>query len=150
MNTMLHRNPHRPAARRRGFSLAELMVVIVILGLLATLVVPNVVAKLKGAQRGKARTDIMAIANALEEYAILNGSRYPDSLEMLVTPDENGNTYLQQRQVPKDPWGNEYEYEPPYAGEPRPRVYTLGRDNAVGGEGEDADLDNFMIRDGEG
>lgn len=147
---MLETRIQGPRASRRGFSLAELMVVIVILGLLATLVVPSVVDKLKGAQRGKARTDIMAIANALEEYAILNAGRYPDSLEVLITPDANGHTYLKQRQLPRDPWGHEYLYEPPYGGEQRPRVYTLGRDNAVGGEGEDADLDNFMILDGQG
>lgn len=147
---MLHTRFQRTRAHRRGFSLAELMVVIVILGLLATLVVPSVVDKLKGAQRGKARTDITVIANALDEYAIQNAGRYPDSLEILVTPDANGQTYLKQRQVPRDPWGNEYMYEPPFPGEPRPRVYTLGRDNAVGGEGEDSDLDNFMILDGQG
>lgn len=148
---MLYTRTHRrPSMRRRGFSLAELMVVIVILGLLATLVVPSVVDKLKGAQRGKARTDITVLANALDDYAVHNSGRYPESLEILVTPDANGHTYLKQRQVPRDPWGNEYQYEPPYAGEPRPRVYTLGRDNAVGGEGEDADLDNFMILDGRG
>ena len=144
--TRLHRTP---APGRGGFSLAELMVVIVILGLLATLVVPNVMSRLSSAFKGKAKSDIMAIHSALNEYAIQNGQRYPDSLDELVTPDENGNTYLERRTVPLDPWKNEYQYEPPGPSEPRPRVYTLGKDGSPGGEGENADLDNWMILDGE-
>jgi general secretion pathway protein G len=139
-----------PAAgrRRAGFSLAELMVVIVILGLLATLVVPNVVRRLSAAMGGKAKSDIMAIHNALSEYAINNAGRYPDGLEPLVTPDENGHTYLDMRSVPRDPWNNEYMYEPPTTGEGRPRVYSYGKDGQPGGEGDDADIDNWSIVDG--
>jgi len=134
--------------RRRGFSLAELMVVIVIIGLLATLVVPNVMQKLAMAFKGKARVDIMAIHNALGEYATVNGGRYPDSLQALVEPDENGYTFLDRRTIPLDPWKNEYLYEAPGGGEVRPRVYTLGKDGSIGGEGDNADIDNWTIIDG--
>jgi general secretion pathway protein G len=135
--------------RRAGFTLAEMMVVIVILGLLATLVVPNVLQRLATAFKGKVRSDIVSIESALEEYAINNSGKYPDSLEALVTPDVNGHTYLKQTALPRDPWKNEYQYEPPSPGQPLPRVFSLGKDMQPGGEGEDADIDNLMIRNGE-
>lgn len=138
---------HRAA--RAGFSLAELMVVIVIIGLLATLVVPNVIARLFTSQVGKAKADITIIVQALETYAVDNGGTFPDSLEALVTPDENGNTYLSAERVPRDPWKNEYLYEPPVSGQPKPRVYTLGADGVPGGEAKDKDFDNFMIQNGD-
>lgn len=144
MNT--HLQERLPRTGKGGFSLAELMVVIVIIGLLATLVVPNVVARLKVAFGGKAKADITALASALDDYAINNGGRYPDSLEELVTPDENGHTYLKQKAVPLDPWGNEYLYEAPVPGQPDPRVYTLGADGSPGGDGDGKDLDNWTIQ----
>lgn len=125
------------------------MVVIVIIGLLATLVVPNVVKRLSTAMGGKAKADIVAIDQALTEYCINNGGQWPDSLEILVEPDENGQAYLKGRKVPKDPWKNEYGYEPPSASEPRVRIFTLGKDGMVGGEGDNADIDNWQIEDGE-
>lgn len=143
------KNLHTNARRRAGFTLAEMMVVIVILGLLATLVVTNVMKNLGTAMTGKVQSDIVAIENALENYAINNAMKYPDSLEPLVTPDVNGHTYLKGTQLPKDPWKNEYQYEPPGPGQPLPRVYTLGKDMQPGGEGDDRDIDNIMIRNGE-
>lgn len=136
--------------RRAGFTLAEMMVVIVIIGLLATLVVPNVLQRLGKANEGKVKSDITAISSALEEYAMNNAMRFPDSMEVLVTPDVNGYTYLKQKTLPKDHWQREYMYEPPQPGQPEPRVYSLGKDGAQGGEGEDRDIDNFTIRDGDG
>ncbi len=147
MNTRLKTRRNRSG--KDGFSLAELMVVIVIIGLLATLVVPKVVDALKRAFGGKTKSDIMAIASALDDYAINNGGSYPDSLEELVTPDENGYTYLKQKSIPLDPWGNEYLYEAPAPGQPDPRVFTLGKDNSIGGEGENKDIDNWTLLGGE-
>lgn len=143
--------PILPTARaaRAGFSLAELMVVIVIIGLLATLVVPNVISRLFTSQVGKAKADITAIVQAIDNYVVDNGGVFPDGLEALVTPDENGNTYLKGERVPRDPWKHEYLYEPPTAGQPTPRVYTLGADGVPGGEGKDKDFDNLMITNGE-
>ncbi len=137
------------ARRRGGFTLAEMMVVIVILGLLATLVVTNVMKNLGQAMGGKVRSDIVAIESALENYAINNSGRYPDSLEPLITPDVNGQAYLKLNAVPKDPWKNEYQYEAPGPGQPNPRIYTLGKDMQPGGEGDNADIDNEMIRNGD-
>ena len=138
----------QPRLPRAGFTLAELMVVIVIIGLLATLVVPNVVAKLGKANTTKARADIVQIAKAVEDYVINNNGRFPDSLQALVQEDERGESYLQQTQVPKDPWGNEYGYEPPPSGSRKYRVFSFGKDGTPGGDGDDADIDNVMIRDG--
>lgn len=143
------KNPQSHARRRAGFTLAEMMVVIVILGLLATLVVRNVMKNLSTAMGGRVASDITIIVEALDEYAINNSMKYPDSLEPLVTPDVNGHTYLKGTVLPKDPWKNEYQYEPPGPGQPLPRVFTLGRDMQPGGEGDDRDIDNIMIRNGE-
>ena len=136
------------ARRRAGFSLAELMVVIVIIGLLATVVVPKVMDRLKDASWGTAKADIASIESALTQYAINNGN-YPDSLQVLVEPDVNGRRYLDARAVPQDPWGNEYGYEPPNSSEPDPRIICFGADGVPGGDGDEGDRDNFMIKSNE-
>lgn len=133
---------------RAGFTLAELMVVIVIIGLLATLVVPNVVSKLGKANKTKAKADIVQIAKAVEDYVINNNGRFPDSIEALVQEDEQGESYLKQTQVPKDPWGNPYLYEAPPSGSRKYRVLSYGADGVPGGEKDDADIDNITIQDG--
>lgn len=119
---------------------------LVIIGLLATLVVPNVLSKFAFATREKAKVDIAAIESAIKEYSIRNGGKYPDSLEALVTLDVNGHAYLAQRRLPRDPWGHEYIYEPPGPGQPQPIVRSYGKDGQPGGEGDDADFDNVSIR----
>jgi general secretion pathway protein G len=139
------RTTHRNG--RAGFSLVEMMVVIVILGLLATLVVPNVMGRFNAATVEKARADIVTIVNALKEYGIRNGGRVPETLEPLVMPDVNGETYLDDRALPVDPWGNEFVYEPPTAGESRPHVVSHGRDGQPGGEGVDGDIDSWTLRE---
>jgi general secretion pathway protein G len=143
MNTV----QNRLARARRGFTLAEMMVVIVIIGLLATLVVPNVLQKFFTAAQEKAKADITAIVSALNEYAIRNNGKYPESLEALVTPDPNGYRYLQAQKVPKDPWKQEYLYEPPTpgSGQPDPRVYSYGKDGQPGG---DDDIDSRIMSEG--
>ncbi|MFT5288504.1 MAG: general secretion pathway protein G [Planctomycetota bacterium] len=132
---------------KEGFSLAELMVVIVIIGLLATVVLPNVWKSLFKAKRGVAATSISALRFAAESYARDKGS-WPDSLEQLVERDSDGLAYLQQSQVPKDPWGNEFLYEKPRAGESLPSIFTYGADGAPGGEGQDGDITLQDVIDG--
>ena len=118
------------------------MVVIVIIGLLATIVVPNVLGKWREAAIAKARADITTLANALTEYAVKHAGQYPDSLTVLVTPDAEGHTELSSRELPRDPWGSEYVYEAPVpaAGEPRPHVVSWGPDKQPGTAD---DLDNW-------
>ena len=139
----------QPQRARTGFTLAELMVVIVIIGLLATMVVPNVLSKLSRAYETKAKADIASIAKAVEDFVINNNGRYPDSIEQLVQEDEHGESYLRQSTVPKDPWGQLYMYEPPSSGTRKFRVVSYGKDGVPGGEGEDRDLDNIQIQNGE-
>ena len=134
--------------RRRGFSLAELMVVIVILGLLATFVAPKLMDRLGQAHETKSKVDITQIAEAVNTYQINNAGRLPDSLEMLIQEDENGQSYLDVDAVPLDPWGNEYVFEPDFDGSGNFRVISYGADGAPGGEGKDADMDNRSIKSG--
>jgi general secretion pathway protein G len=121
---------------------AVLVFGLVVLGLLATLVVPNVLRKFDAATREKAMADVVLLDRALEEYARSNAGRYPTSLEELVTPDINGHTYLEGTKLPLDPWGNPYLYDPPSSKGDRPTVYTLGKDGLPGGAFSDTDTFN--------
>jgi general secretion pathway protein G len=127
----------------QGFSLAEMMVVIVIIGLLVTMVVPNVLSKFGKAQLTKAKGDINQINQAIQEYAMDNGRRYPDSLDQLIEENENGDAYL--KAIPQDPWKNDYQYDPPSGGGDDYRIYSLGKDGDQGGEGDNADIDQISI-----
>lgn len=111
-------------------------IAIVLIGLLATLIVPNVLERYASTSRDKARSGISSLVNALNEYAIRNRGEYPESLEALVTPDANGYTYLNAKQVPLDPWKHPYQYEAPVpdSGEHEPRVWSNGRDGLCGGQ----------------
>ena len=140
------KNSSKPLRRAQaGFSLAEMMVVIVIIGLLATLVVPNVMRNLGKAYLTKAKADLSSIDQAIQEYAMDHSMRYPESLEELIEPDENGRAYLKSSELPKDPWNLEYLYDAPTDGD-NYRIYSLGKDGQPGGEGENADIDQISIR----
>ena len=129
--------------RNQGFSLAEMMVVIVIIGLLVTMVVPNVMAKLGKAYLTKAKGDINQISQALDEFATDNGLNYTDSLDQLTEPNESGDAYI--KVIPQDPWKRDYMYDPPSNGDDY-RIYSYGKDGQPGGEGDDADIDQISIR----
>jgi len=134
----------------RGFTLIEVMVVIVIIGVLAALIVPKVMSRPDEARATAARTDIASIKQALNLYK-LDNHRYPNTEQGLqalvkkptVSPiPENwkGNGYLER--VPKDPWGHPYRYlQPGLHGEID--VMSLGADGEVGGEGSDADIGSW-------
>jgi general secretion pathway protein G len=129
----------------RGFSLIELLVVLAILGLLAGLVGPQVMKFLGGSKTKTARLQIEDFGAALDLYRLEVG-RYPSGSEGLAAlvdqPSGASNwngPYLKKRQIPKDPWGNEYQYRSP--GEHGDYdLYTLGSDNAEGGDGEARDV----------
>jgi general secretion pathway protein G len=142
--------------RQSGFTLLELMVVIVILGLLATLVSVNVMGRVEKAKKTTARTQIAMLHNAVNQYKLDTG-KYPDSsvgLDALVVQPpgvENWNKdgYLEGvRQIPKDPWGNEYFYV--YPGERgKFDIYSLGPSGKEGGEGDDAPIYDSDVAGGE-
>jgi general secretion pathway protein G len=94
------------SANQRGFTLVEIMVVIVILGLLATLVVPNIMGASDQAKETKAKTDCAIIAGSVRSYYVKN-SRLPETLEELATKDERGRSELEE--LPVDPWNTPYE-----------------------------------------
>jgi general secretion pathway protein G len=128
-----------------GFTLIELLVVLVILGLLAGLVGPQVMKYLGSAKTDSARLQIEDLAASLDLYRLEVG-RYPstqEGLEALVEAPPGARNwngpYLKKKQVPKDPWGNEFHYRSP--GEHGPfDLYSLGADDSEGGEGESQDI----------
>lgn len=138
----------RPAAG--GFTLIEIMVVVVILGILAALIAPNVISRIDAAQSTKVKQDIRAIESALKLYR-LDRFRYPtteEGLAALVTPPGDPSVpwpaggYLDR--VPRDPWDRPYLYlQPGNNGEFD--IYTLGRDGVQGGQGVDADIGNWDL-----
>ncbi|HKA39559.1 MAG TPA: type II secretion system major pseudopilin GspG [Burkholderiales bacterium] len=140
----------RSAISPRGFTLVEIMVVVVILGILAVLIVPRVVGRTDDARIAAARHDIAAIMQALKLYRLDNG-RFPTTeqgLSALVTKPQgqplppNWKQYLDR--VPKDPWGNVYQYlNPGVRGEID--VFTLGADSQPGGSGADADIGSWDL-----
>ena len=136
--------------RQRGFTLIEIMVVIVILGVLAALVVPKIMSRPDEARVVAAKHDISAIGQALKLYKLDNGS-YPSTEQGLkaliakpsVAPVPNNwktGGYLDK--LPQDPWGRDYQYlSPGVKGEVD--VFSFGADGAVGGEGTDADIGSW-------
>jgi general secretion pathway protein G len=131
-----------------GFSLLEIMISITILGLLATIVVINVLPAQDQAMVQKARTDIATLEQALDAYR-LDQRSYPSveqGLEALVTAPSDGGSFREGgyiRRLPDDPWGNPYQYV--YPGEHGMiDIFSLGRDGREGGEGLDADLGNWQ------
>ena len=135
----------------RGFTLIEIMVVVVIIGLLAAVIVPNVVSKVDEARVTRAKADIAAIESALTLFR-LDNSKYPTTeqgLAALTTQPTDPSIrnwkpggYLAKR-VPKDPWGNEYQYVYPGTHGSEYDLFSLGADNQPGGEGTSADIGNW-------
>ena len=147
----MHASFTRPAPAR-GFTLIEILVVIVILGVLAALIVPNVISRPDEARVTVARSDIAAIMSALKLYR-LDNQRYPtgeQGLAALVAKPEQppvpGNWkpggYLER--LPKDPWGRTYVYlNPGVRGEVE--VMSFGADGQAGGTGPDADVGSWEL-----
>ena len=134
---------------QRAFTLIELMVVLVIIGVLAALIVPNVIERADDARVTAARTDVNNIMQALKLYR-LDNQRYPTSeqgLQALLTRPTTGpaapNWKPYVEKLPKDPWGNPYQFlNPGVKGEID--VFSLGADGQPGGEGKNADIGSWQ------
>ncbi|WP_028583033.1 type II secretion system major pseudopilin GspG [Desulfogranum mediterraneum] len=144
----------RVRAGEAGFTLIELMVVMVILGILAGLIVPRIMDRPEEARRTKAAIQIQSIEQALKLYKLDNG-QYPSTeqgLQALVEAPSVGRLakrwrsggYLEKGKVPQDPWGNEFIYlSPGLHGDFD--LLSYGPDNEPGGEESDADINNWEL-----
>ncbi|WP_212644765.1 type II secretion system major pseudopilin GspG [Delftia sp. PE138] len=146
--------PRRPLPALRtavqcGFTLIELMVVLVIIGVLAALIVPNVLDRADDARVTAARTDITNISQALKLYR-LDNQRYPTAEQglqaLIIRPTSgplpnNWKPYLEK--LPNDPWGRPYQYLNPGIKGPID-IMSFGADGQAGGEGKDADIGSWQ------
>lgn len=142
-------HPRKPRAHQSGFTLLEVMVVVVIIGVLMAIIVPNVLGRADDARVTAARTDVNNLMQALKLYK-LDNQRFPNAeqgLQALVAKPTaapapiNWKPYLDK--LPNDPWGRPYVYvNPGVKGEVD--VMSLGADGQPGGEGKDADIGSWQ------
>ncbi|MFL4617284.1 type II secretion system major pseudopilin GspG [Stenotrophomonas maltophilia] len=136
-------------ARQQGFSLIEIMVVVVIIGILAALIVPRLMDRPDQARVVAARQDIAALMQALKLFKLDNG-RYPTAeqgLQALVKPPQGGGAmpvtpYLDR--LPNDPWGHSYQYQIPGT-HGDIDVFSLGADSKTGGDAGNADIGSWQL-----
>ena len=130
--------------KEMGFSLIELLIVMVIMGLLAALVGPRMFGKVGKSKQNAARSQMALLETALDTYR-LDVGKYPSDLQALRTSDgEKWDGPYLPKAVPKDPWGNPYVYKRTDNGEIE--MISLGANGTEGGEGEDKDISS---RDGD-
>jgi general secretion pathway protein G len=138
-----------------GFTLIELMVVIIILGLLAAIVMPRIVGETDKARYGAALAQMRILEDALKRYKLDNGA-FPTTeqgLESLVRRPSVGviprnwpdGGYLDKQEVPRDPWGNAYIYISPGQHSPDYDLKSLGADGLEGGDGFNADIESWRV-----
>lgn len=138
-----------------GFTLLEMMVVIMIIGLLASLIVPNILGSKDKADQKKAVADITALENALEMYRMDNG-QFPSTSEGLESLLKSPASLIQQgtyreggyiKRLPKDPWHNNYHYQYPGEHGEEIDIFTYGSDNELGGKHVSSDIGNWNLND---
>jgi general secretion pathway protein G len=139
--------------RSGGFTLIEIMVVVIILGILAATIIPQFVGTTQDAKVTKAKSEIATLESLLEVYALHMDGRYPgtdEGLKGLVSPPSDGakgwkGPYL--KELRPDPWGNSYQYRfPGLHGNRTFDLWSRGADGADGGEGPNADVTNWQER----
>ncbi len=150
-------NVRKASLAQRGFTLIEVMVVVVILGILAAVVVPRVMDRPDQARITKVQNDIRALESALNLYR-LDNFNYPTTeqgLRALVERPSGNDTARNWRaggyidRLQKDPWGNEYQYLRPGRDDREYDLYSLGADGRPGGTDANADIGNWNVEDPE-
>lgn len=140
------RKKDKRALSEQGFTLVEIMIVVVILGLLVGLVGPRVFNRFKKAERHTAKAQIEMLATAVDTFR-LDMRRYPKELEELVqNPADDRNwdgPYLKKNELPTDPWDNPYVYKCPGDENRDYDIVSYGADGQPGGEDENADISSF-------
>jgi len=137
--------------KQSGFTLIEMMVVVVVIALLGAMIGPTLFKKVQQAEETRVSQDIRTVVGALKFYR-LDNYRYPtqsQGLEALVTAPAGAESkwngpYLET--LPKDPWGAPYQYQNPGTHGKEIEVYSLGADGQTGGEGSNQDLGNWNIQ----
>lgn len=135
-------------SRRKNFTLIEVVIVIVILVTLASIATPLYLNRVSKSNIAAAKSQIKNFEGAIQQYK-LDNSKYPEELKDLIENpglDSWKKPYLSVKEIPKDPWGNEYQYNAP-AQEAEGRdfeVFSYGADGGPGGEDEDADIYNWQ------
>jgi general secretion pathway protein G len=141
---------------RKGFTLIEIMVVIIILGLLAGLVLPKFLGQEEKAKVEVAKTQMRSLESALDAFKLDNGF-YPateQGLEALIKMPEIGRIpakwreggYLKPARIPKDPWGKDYVYISPGSESREYEIISYGADSEPGGTGNNADIESWKIQ----
>ena len=143
--------PRHRLSPRAGFTLIELMVVIVIIGLLATIVTQRFMGNLEKAKNETTRAQIATFKSALQMF-YLNHGHYPSALQALITNPGGGEIedypdggYLDTTEIPADPWGREYLYTSPGRVSHDFDLESYGRDGLDGGDGVDADIESWKL-----
>lgn len=148
----MHQQPIQ--IKQRGFTLIEVMVVVVILAILAAIIVPRILSRPDQARQVAAKQDIVAIENAMELYKLDNGF-YPSNnqgISALVkrptgdpTPQNWNGPYIKGN-IPKDPWGHAYRYKNPGSHGNDIDIFTYGANNQAGGTGTNATIGNWTSK----
>jgi len=137
---------NKKSRQQRGFTLIELLIVMAILGMLAAIVGPSLFEKIGDSRKDAARTQIAQIEAAIAIYR-LDLFKLPNSLEALVKNTSNSSKwkgpYMEKGYIPKDPWGNEFQYKKPGGEGRKYDIYSFGADGQEGGEEENADVYNL-------